>query len=213
MQPEGSHQHAINADKPQSSVRPRRARSLPSQAIPLPKSHVARTNSELQLYEDMNAAEWRDLSMFYRVVHGIKQRQQATVPNDDQGNDQEACDGSRKRLRSAGCHLQPEGPQERHDRFSRLRETHDDIYLQPCLRQPSRLAGVTLNQPFIPNAVLEEDAEENGGWSITGYSEEASSPRLRPNNGHWPSNPTSVPVENPPRDRDVDEEDVFDMEL
>lgn len=47
-----------------------------SRAQPLPKSHVARTQSELQLSEDMAAAEWQDLCMFYRVVGGIREQQQ-----------------------------------------------------------------------------------------------------------------------------------------
>jgi len=37
---------------------------------------VARTQSELQLSEDMAAAEWKDLCMFYRVVGGIREQQQ-----------------------------------------------------------------------------------------------------------------------------------------
>uniref|UniRef100_A0A7S1GKN4 Uncharacterized protein n=1 Tax=Cyclophora tenuis TaxID=216820 RepID=A0A7S1GKN4_CYCTE len=48
-----------------------------SQTIPLPSHHIPKTRSEHQLSEDMAAAEWRDLCMFYRVVHGIKERQTA----------------------------------------------------------------------------------------------------------------------------------------
>lgn len=47
-----------------------------SRTIPLPRSHIARTRSELQLSEDMAAAEWQDLCMFYRVVGGIREQQQ-----------------------------------------------------------------------------------------------------------------------------------------
>jgi hypothetical protein len=39
-----------------------------SQSIPLPDSHIRRTQSELQLIEDKVVAEFRDLCMFYRVV-------------------------------------------------------------------------------------------------------------------------------------------------
>jgi hypothetical protein len=47
----------------------------PSKTIPLPSSHVHRTQSELQLYEDMEVAERKDMNMFYRLVNGIRDRQ------------------------------------------------------------------------------------------------------------------------------------------
>eukprot|EP00540_Astrosyne_radiata_P015142 CAMPEP_0116825980 /NCGR_PEP_ID=MMETSP0418-20121206/2276_1 /TAXON_ID=1158023 /ORGANISM="Astrosyne radiata, Strain 13vi08-1A" /LENGTH=185 /DNA_ID=CAMNT_0004454567 /DNA_START=190 /DNA_END=748 /DNA_ORIENTATION=+ len=57
-----------------------------TQTIPLPSYHIPKTQSEKQLCEDMAAAEWRDLCMFYRVVHGIRERQasnrQSTVYED-----------------------------------------------------------------------------------------------------------------------------------
>jgi hypothetical protein len=46
-----------------------------SKTIPLPSSHVHRTQSELQLYEDMELAERKDMNMFYRLVNGIRDRQ------------------------------------------------------------------------------------------------------------------------------------------
>jgi len=53
--------------------------SRQTQSIPLPSSHVHRTQSELQLCEDMESAERRDLSMFYRLVNGIRERQMNLV--------------------------------------------------------------------------------------------------------------------------------------
>lgn len=52
-----------------------RPRASTTQTIPLPTSHIPRTQSELQLREDMVEAEWRELRMFYRVVNGIQRRQ------------------------------------------------------------------------------------------------------------------------------------------
>jgi len=46
-----------------------------SSSIPLPSSHVHRTESEVQLFHDQAAAEERDLNMFYRLVNGIRKRQ------------------------------------------------------------------------------------------------------------------------------------------
>ena len=47
-----------------------------SSAIPLPESHIQRTESEVQLHENMAVAEHRDTCMFNRLISGIRQRQQ-----------------------------------------------------------------------------------------------------------------------------------------
>lgn len=47
-----------------------------SSGIPLPSSHIPKTHSEIQLDIDEAAAEVRDTSMFYRVLNGIRDRQQ-----------------------------------------------------------------------------------------------------------------------------------------
>ena len=49
----------------------------PKKNIPFPPTHISRTSSELQLVEDTQAAEWRDLCMFQRLVGGIRQREHA----------------------------------------------------------------------------------------------------------------------------------------
>ena len=43
--------------------------------LPLPEYHITRTESEIQLCEDMAIAEMRDRLMFTRLVNGIRQRQ------------------------------------------------------------------------------------------------------------------------------------------
>jgi len=56
-----------------------------SLAIPMPASHIQRTDSEIQLHEDTTVAEYRDQCMFNRLVRGIRNRhQQSSVlgPND-----------------------------------------------------------------------------------------------------------------------------------
>jgi len=57
-----------------------------SQNIPLPESHVHRTRSEVQLCEDMESAEQRDLNMFYRLVNGIRDRQMNLVRDNESSN-------------------------------------------------------------------------------------------------------------------------------
>mmetsp|Transcript_3148 Transcript_3148/g.4191 ORF Transcript_3148/g.4191 Transcript_3148/m.4191 type:complete len:235 (+) Transcript_3148:101-805(+) len=51
-------------------------KTVRSLAIPLPESHIHRTESEQQLCEDMAMAEYRDRCMFNRLVSGIRRRQQ-----------------------------------------------------------------------------------------------------------------------------------------
>ena len=43
----------------------------------MPTSHIKRTESETQLYEDKTIAEYRDLCMFNRLIKGIRRRQQS----------------------------------------------------------------------------------------------------------------------------------------
>lgn len=50
-----------------------------SNNIPLPLWHKHRTQSEIQLCEDMETAEQRDFNMFYRLVNGIRERQMNLV--------------------------------------------------------------------------------------------------------------------------------------
>ena len=47
-----------------------------SPAIPLPKSHIRRTESESNLTENLRLAEFRDQCMFNRLVNGIQKQQQ-----------------------------------------------------------------------------------------------------------------------------------------
>lgn len=44
----------------------------PSSALPLPKGHIRRTPSELQLADDMARAEYEDVRMFSRLVVGMQ---------------------------------------------------------------------------------------------------------------------------------------------
>mmetsp|Transcript_19669 Transcript_19669/g.27660 ORF Transcript_19669/g.27660 Transcript_19669/m.27660 type:complete len:158 (-) Transcript_19669:39-512(-) len=50
-----------------------------SACIPMPSNHIFRTNSELQLCEDIAIAEWRDRCMYNRLVNGVRRRQRHLV--------------------------------------------------------------------------------------------------------------------------------------
>ena len=54
-----------------------------SEKIPLPSSHIQRTQSEVQLCQEMANAERRDLNMFYRLVNGIRDRQTFLARNSE----------------------------------------------------------------------------------------------------------------------------------
>ena len=51
------------------------ASTLRSSSIPLPLTHVHRTESEVQLSYDQATAEQREIHMFYRLLRGIRNRQ------------------------------------------------------------------------------------------------------------------------------------------
>jgi hypothetical protein len=55
-----------------------------SSSIPLPSTHVSRTQSELQLCLDEEIAEQRDTLMFYRLVNGIRERQSSPTQDLDE---------------------------------------------------------------------------------------------------------------------------------
>ena len=52
--------------------------------IPLPSYHIKRTESEVQLHEDMAMADYRDKCMFNRLVTGIYRQQQEQLHYDSQ---------------------------------------------------------------------------------------------------------------------------------
>lgn len=156
--------------------------------------------------------------MFYRVVNGIRQRQRsASAVDDDEGEEQEVimCDSSISRTRGplvAGYQAQPQQSAQEYEDFFH-RNFDGGIHLESSQhRQAGWLSEATLEQPFIPKAVLEEDAEDAGGWSITGYDEDDAS--MIGASSRRDSGPplASVLVEDI-SDRNLDEEEVFDMEL
>jgi hypothetical protein len=61
-----------------------REQSSRSSSIPLPSTHVSRTQSELQLCLDEEVAEQRDTLMFYRLVNGIRERQSSPTQDCDE---------------------------------------------------------------------------------------------------------------------------------
>lgn len=135
-----------------------------SRAQPLPKSHVARTQSELQLSEDMAAAEWQDLCMFYRVVGGIRAQQQQCS-------------------RRQGVPIQVQrGPQHKEETQSQkpirdwtgkdVSSTVDTAARVTPFDPSSPQAQRTL--PPYPKSLLRKSPKRSfdGGWSITGFDED-----------------------------------------
>jgi hypothetical protein len=111
-----------------------------SPSIPLPKNHVARTRSEVQLCLDTEEAKQRDLDMFYRLVNGIRARQSMVI--NDSGN-------------TLADHLPPTCPDG---------DTQDQVPLRSLLRENVQgLVGICLEE------VSSTDTKEAESWSITGF--------------------------------------------
>lgn len=126
-----------------------------STSIPLPSSHVPRTQSELQLSIDEEAAEQRDARMFYRLVNGIRERQQQQATTAlSSVNWENSFDDSISRL-------------------VRARLTPLDQSDQPTDEPQPREVLTATND--LPQAEAEADS-----WSISGYDhDEHPSPPLQ----------------------------------
>jgi len=114
-----------------------------SSSIPLPRSHVPRTESEVQLSNDQAAAEQREIHMFYRLVQGIRNRQTDSHRQD-----------SSYRFFPPSALLQPsrvidESPPE----------AFNNAFGWPVESGPS----IFLQQSQCP------DMDTADGWSITGF--------------------------------------------
>lgn len=133
-----------------------------SSSIPLPNSHVARTQSELQLSEDMAAAERRDLCMFYRILRGIRERQDAhAVPIYGQrvGRNENSHSRNWENQEVAAMDATRVTPFESFSRNSHLQ--HGERVRDPAASLPPTVRA---------------SAHKDNGWSITGFDEDLQEP-------------------------------------
>lgn len=132
-----------------------------STSIPLPSSHVPRTQSELQLSIDEEAAEQRDARMFYRLVNGIRERQQHQQ--------------QQQSVAMSSLHCANSSLEDSISRLVRARLTpldhcsSDDDHLHP--EAESDPHEVLTASDGLPPAAAEPDS-----WSISGYDHEEQKP-------------------------------------
>jgi hypothetical protein len=149
---------------------------------------VHRTQSELQLSLDQEVAEQRDVDMFYRLVNGIRDRQ-------DQKSDQMASSSEQS---IASIML---------TRYRDLEHEADPVmsHVSPDNRPPSQPGH--LHVPFTskdhggPYSMQEDEVEE---WSISGFEDPQGS-RVATTAAHLAAPPQE--------DRDADDEEIFDLDL
>jgi hypothetical protein len=123
-----------------------------SSSIPLPSTHVARTQSELQLHLDEEAAEQRDTNMFYRLVNGIRERQSSPTRDMDAFSSEGSIAGIyRTRLAS-----------------------HVEVSEQNYSFDPTE----TPKWPMLNSTRQVSDGSTNDEWSISGFD---SSQHEQPN--------------------------------
>lgn len=130
--------------------------STRSSSIPLPISHIARTQSEVQLAANLVEAEQRDVHMFYRLVNGIRERQIGSRSYSARATEHE--------VRTERCLA----------RILRARQARVDSSNNIMLHE--ELDESLPNGPSHANAVVwippPTQAPENttsDGWSITGF--------------------------------------------
>lgn len=124
-----------------------------STSIPLPASHVPKTKSELQLCIDEEAAEQRDARMFYRLVNGIRDRQQQHT----------------EALTSVPF---PHSLEQSISRIVQARLAPLGEAVEPVMGQVSQAHEITTEHIEFPQ-------EASDSWSISGYDQEDQTP-LRP---------------------------------
>ena len=123
-----------------------------SSSIPLPSSHVSRTQSELQLFRDEEAAELRDVNMFYRLVNGIRERHQEEAP---ESSSDPIASLVQTRLKNM--------ERDDEERSSRNRK-----------KSPTGFPRPNAIPVLIPPAFRLQEHHTNGnadGWSITGFTQ------------------------------------------
>lgn len=171
---------ASRAFLPNTSATDARSRSS---SIPLPSSHVARTQSELQLSLDQEVAEQRDIDMFYRLVNGIRDRQVDQMSHSEQS----IASIMLTRHRNLGHHTP-----SLHDVVS-----PENATAYHWLQASSSQAQVE---------TLEEDADE---WSISGFdapvfiASQATTHVARPTQGPLVCDHGAL----------EEDDEIFDMEL
>ena len=144
--------------------------SIRSASIPLPSSHIDRTQSEIQFDMDQAAAQQREISMFYRVVHGREMKKRC---QQQQEQEQQLCQQQQQQQSSAGYRA----PQESQtisdypvkmvsqDLLPALIHRHHSDCCDgnhPCAGQ----AHPRKEQVAYPTI---EDDDHSEDWSITGY--------------------------------------------
>ena len=133
-----------------------------SSSIPLPSSHVIRTQSELQLSEDMAAAERRDLRMLYRMLRGFRERQNSHAMIYGQSFD-----------RNENSHPLKWKIQEiAAVDAARLTPFESSVGCSPH-QHGERVCDSVASLPPSVRASMQKD----NGWSITGFDEDPQEPR------------------------------------
>jgi len=183
-----------------------------SLAIPMPASHVHRTNSEIQLHDDTAAAEYRDRCMFNRLVKGIRHRQQ-------QSNKSPHCDfGSSKHT----APMIPIGRRFEEDAERSIENITSTRNRSALFRQCPEMVTPTSSgdlQDFRRPAAYERDermqilsrqpVREIEDWAIEGFDEAAHSPDMF----HDSDQPELIPDIYEHEDCSCHDEEVFDIDF
>ncbi len=170
-------------------------RSSTSLAIPLPASHIHRTESETQLDENMAVAEYRDRCMFNRLISGIRYRQQLHYHFQSHNNSpqQQQCppDSEPASRFSRGMSSFRRFPRHvPHPIQDTAERTIENIISTRCnpiesdevtvsnisddSSEESHFLGTTVQNNITTNAIL-DDADDD--WAIEGFEESPNCPR------------------------------------
>jgi hypothetical protein len=177
-----------------------------SSSIPLPPTHVSRTESEVQLAMDIAAAERHDERMFHRLIYGMHSRHQKQISSKQSGVVAAATSHHIDFVDSTN--INSYGPVatiarivETHhanlndsvDRIVNVQQQHCDIdddqtYTSLALTENHRFLQI----PYVTH--MSESALYENDWSITGYQDatEATATNKEYCNVHQQQNVTAT---------------------
>mmetsp|Transcript_8882 Transcript_8882/g.19174 ORF Transcript_8882/g.19174 Transcript_8882/m.19174 type:complete len:250 (+) Transcript_8882:2-751(+) len=183
------------------------AGSVRSASIPVPDSHHGeRTQSQVQLCIDEEAAEQREQMMFYRLINGMRDRHQKLVQEQSFPPQQQHQYGKPPPPMLSGN-------ASRHDRSDVHHPAHHAAAKAPQhLEFPAVVAPQYATSAEQASPMLSSAASHSDEWSITGFNSPRESPAHNPSLGGIA--PPEIQLAAAAGDRDRGEEEgIFDLEL
>jgi len=146
----------------------------PKVGIPLPSYHIQRTESEVQLREDMAVAEYRDRIMFNRLITGIRKRQYECQHHQYYGPSHDSRDQQARSRHSSRPGLDTTYETQDITASASWPMQQTDRTIENIIS--TRCQSGTQDQANVIADITPETSYNNNDWSIGGFDDEPRSP-------------------------------------